>query len=80
MLIPLPGIWIRDVRAVTGGAQNTWVGTDIEDSYFPIDKPADTSYYHQSMTEPWTENEPAMANAYSIGLYVWKARWVSIRW
>jgi hypothetical protein len=52
-LISLAGIWIRDVRAATGGAQNTWVGTDIEDSYFPTETPADTSYHHQSMTQPW---------------------------
>jgi hypothetical protein len=41
------------VRAATSGAQNTWVGTDIEDSYFPTEKPADTSYHHQSMTQLW---------------------------
>jgi hypothetical protein len=32
---------------------NTWIGTDIEDSYFPKETPNDTSYHHQSMTEPW---------------------------
>ncbi|KAI9713117.1 MAG: hypothetical protein M1820_001102 [Bogoriella megaspora] len=46
------GIWIRDAREATG-ASNTWVGTDIEDSYFPENPPSDTSYHHQSMTEPW---------------------------
>jgi SAM-dependent methyltransferase len=35
------------------GADNSWVGTDIADEYFPVDKPADTTYQHQSMTEPW---------------------------
>lgn len=47
------GIWIRDVRQSAGKASNTWVGTDIEDSYFPSEPPLDTSYHHQSMTEPW---------------------------
>lgn len=47
------GIWMRDMRATTSGAQNTWVGTDIEDAWFPADTPADTTYHHQSMTEPW---------------------------
>lgn len=47
------GIWIRDVRQGVGNASNTWIGTDIEDSYFPVDPPSDTSYHHQSMTEPW---------------------------
>ncbi|KAF2276649.1 S-adenosyl-L-methionine-dependent methyltransferase [Westerdykella ornata] len=46
------GIWIRDLRATSSGS-HTWVGTDIEDSYFPSDPPSDTSYHHQSMTEPW---------------------------
>lgn len=41
------------MRQAAGDAPNTWVGTDIEDSYFPKDPPSDTSYYHQSMTEPW---------------------------
>jgi len=48
------GIWIRDAREAAG-APNTWVGTDIEDSYFPQDPPADTTYHHQSMTEPWPQ-------------------------
>ncbi|CAN9145117.1 unnamed protein product [Alternaria alternata] len=47
------GIWLRDVRQGTGGASNTWIGTDIEDSYFPKETPNNTSYHHQSMTEPW---------------------------
>ncbi|CAN9379305.1 unnamed protein product [Alternaria alternata] len=47
------GIWLRDVRQAAGGASNTWIGTDIEDSYFPKETPNDTSYHHQSMTEPW---------------------------
>ncbi|KAL1795397.1 hypothetical protein ACET3X_007213 [Alternaria dauci] len=47
------GIWLRDVRRADGGALNTWIGTDIEDGYFPKEKPEDTSYHHQSMTEPW---------------------------
>jgi hypothetical protein len=41
------------VRQAAGGASNTWIGTDIEDSYFPKKTPNDTSYHHQSMTEPW---------------------------
>ena len=49
------GIWIRDVRAATNGAQNTWVGTDIAD-YFPTDPPSDTTYHHQSMTQPWPKD------------------------
>ncbi|KAH8623604.1 hypothetical protein IG631_22083 [Alternaria alternata] len=47
------GIWLRDVRQAVGGASNTWIGTDIEDSYFPNQTSNDTSYHHQSMTEPW---------------------------
>ncbi|KAF3034161.1 hypothetical protein E8E12_004986 [Didymella heteroderae] len=47
------GIWIRDVRQAASSASNTWVGTDIEDSYFPKTPPSDTSYFHQSMTKPW---------------------------
>ena len=47
------GIWLRDVRQAAGGASNTWIGTDIEDSYFPKETPNDTSYHHQSMTESW---------------------------
>lgn len=31
------------------------MGTDIEDQYFPTNPPADTTYHHQSMTEPWPE-------------------------
>ncbi|PVI02641.1 hypothetical protein DM02DRAFT_559416 [Periconia macrospinosa] len=46
------GIWIRDARA-EAGADNEWVGTDIEDQWFPTTTPADTTYKHQSMTEPW---------------------------
>ncbi|ORY06128.1 hypothetical protein BCR34DRAFT_519118 [Clohesyomyces aquaticus] len=46
------GLWIRDVRETAGG-DNNWVGTDIEDSYFPKAPPADTTYHHQSMTESW---------------------------
>ncbi|KAF1950188.1 S-adenosyl-L-methionine-dependent methyltransferase [Byssothecium circinans] len=46
------GIWIRDARKAAG-AQNTWVGTDIEESYFPTNPPADTTYKYQSMTEAW---------------------------
>ncbi|KAI6371414.1 hypothetical protein MCOR32_006190 [Pyricularia oryzae] len=49
------GIWIREARAAAG-ADNEWVGTDIEDQYFPTDPPADTTYRHQSMTEPWPEH------------------------
>jgi hypothetical protein len=41
------------VRQAAGRKPNTWVGTDIEDSYFPKDHPSDTSFHHQSMTEPW---------------------------
>ncbi len=41
------------MRQAAVGSSNTWVGTDIEDSYFPQDNPEDTSYYHQSMTEAW---------------------------
>jgi SAM-dependent methyltransferase len=52
-VLTITGSWIRDVRQAAGDAQNTWVGTDIEDSYFPKDRPSDTSYHHQSMTEPW---------------------------
>lgn len=52
-MLTLPGIWIRDARRVAGNAANVWVGTDIEDSYFPENPPSDTSYYHQSMTESW---------------------------
>ena len=33
--------------------RNTWIGTDIEDSYFPKESPNDTSNHHQHMTEPW---------------------------
>lgn len=51
--LTVQGIWIRDVRQATGNASNTWVGTDIEESYFPTTPPSDTSYYRQSMTEPW---------------------------
>lgn len=47
------GIWLRDVREAAGNTSNTWVGTDIEDSYFPQEAPSDTSYRYQSMTEPW---------------------------
>jgi hypothetical protein len=32
---------------------NTWIGTDIEDAYFPKHPPADMSYFRQSMTEDW---------------------------
>lgn len=46
------GIWIRDVRHVADNASNTWVGTDIEDSYFPQTPSPNTAYYNQSMTEP----------------------------
>ncbi|KAI6355908.1 hypothetical protein MCOR25_008064 [Pyricularia grisea] len=48
------GIWIREARAAAR-ADNEWVGTDIEDQYFPTNPPADTTYHHQSMTEPWPE-------------------------
>jgi hypothetical protein len=44
------------VREKAGGAHNTYVGTDIEDNYFPEDPPADTSYHHQSMTKPWPKD------------------------
>lgn len=37
----------------TALAQHEYVGTDIADAYFPRNPPADTSYHHQSMTEPW---------------------------
>src|SRR5690242_3700548 len=47
------GIWIRDVRRAVGCTSNTWIGTDIEDSYFPQDNPSDVSYHHQPMTEAW---------------------------
>ena len=47
------GIWLRDVRQAAGGASNTWIGTDIEDSYFPKETTNDTPYHHQSMTESW---------------------------
>ncbi|KAJ8110733.1 hypothetical protein OPT61_g6495 [Boeremia exigua] len=50
------GIWLRDVRQANIGGSNTWIGTDIEDSYFPQDNPADTSYHYQSMTESWPEH------------------------
>ncbi|KAF2179244.1 hypothetical protein K469DRAFT_596756 [Zopfia rhizophila CBS 207.26] len=49
------GAWLRDVRS-TATAQHTYVGTDIEDSYFPSNPPADTSYHHQSMTATWPED------------------------
>jgi hypothetical protein len=55
LLLTEAGIWLRDVRQAAGVNSNTWVGTDIEDSYFPTETPADTSYYHQSMTEPWPQ-------------------------
>ena len=32
------------------------------------------------MTGPWTDVEPAIANAYSSRLCIWKARCVSRRW
>ncbi|PSN64126.1 hypothetical protein BS50DRAFT_602690 [Corynespora cassiicola Philippines] len=38
------------------GTQNMWVGTDIEDSYFPQGPPADKSYHYQSMMEPWIKD------------------------
>jgi hypothetical protein len=44
------------VHKVTRRAQHTWVGTDIEDDYFPAEHPSDTSYHHQSMTEPWPKD------------------------
>jgi hypothetical protein len=44
------------LRKQLGDAKNTYVGTDIEDSYFPADPPADTSYHHQSMTEQWPKD------------------------
>ncbi|KAJ4986247.1 hypothetical protein SVAN01_08294 [Stagonosporopsis vannaccii] len=47
------GIWIRDMRRASRSSSNIWIGTDIEDDYFPRDNPADTSYHHQSMTEAW---------------------------
>jgi hypothetical protein len=34
-------------------AQHTYVGTDVEDSYFPKDPGPDVSFAHQSMTEDW---------------------------
>ena len=47
------GIWIRDMQMATDNAPNIWIGTDIEDDWFPKDPPSGTSYHHQSMTEPW---------------------------
>lgn len=44
------------MREKTGGAHNTWVGTDIEVSYFPKDPPSDTTYHYQSMTQPWPKD------------------------
>lgn len=55
-LLTQAGIWLRDVRQAAGVGSNTWVGTDIEDSYFPTENPTDTSYYHQSMTEAWPKS------------------------
>jgi hypothetical protein len=46
-----PGAWLRDVRAAAGGNANTWMGTDIEDGYFPTEHAPDTAFHHQSMTE-----------------------------
>jgi hypothetical protein len=48
------GIWIRDARAAAG-ADNEWVGTDIESQWFPTIAPLDTTYKRQSMTEPWPQ-------------------------
>lgn len=48
------GIWIRDAREAAG-ADNEWVGTDIEAQWFPKEMPADTTYQRQSMTEPWPQ-------------------------
>lgn len=46
------GIFMRDMRDTTNGASNTWVGTDIEDDWFPPNE-KDMTFHHQSMTEPW---------------------------
>ena len=34
----------------------------------------------QAITEPCTAIEPRIANRYSVGLWVRKERWVSMRW
>ena len=36
--------------------QHEYVGTDIVDSYFPVNPLPGMSFHHQSMTEPWPEN------------------------
>lgn len=51
------GIFLRDLRASTPNpTSHTWIGTDIETSYFPTSSPPDTSYHFQSMTTPWPQS------------------------
>ena len=34
-------------------SQHTFVGTDIEKSYFPSEVPKNTTYHVQDLTKPW---------------------------
>lgn len=57
MLIITVGIWLRDAREASKAERpNTWIGTDIEDGYFPANPPEDMSYFRQSMTEDWPKD------------------------
>ncbi|CAN9329111.1 unnamed protein product [Alternaria alternata] len=53
----MPQLVLAPIDLAEGGYrvldQATGSGTDIEESYFPKETPNDTSYHHQSMTEPW---------------------------
>ncbi|KAL1593217.1 hypothetical protein SLS60_010825 [Paraconiothyrium brasiliense] len=48
------GVWLRDLQASIG-PQHTFIGTDIEPSYFPTKFPSNTSYHVQDATKSWPE-------------------------
>ncbi|KAJ4351511.1 uncharacterized protein N0V89_006854 [Didymosphaeria variabile] len=49
------GVWLRDLQASIG-PQHTFIGTDVEASYFPTNPPSNTSYHAQDATKPWPKD------------------------
>ncbi|KAF2117654.1 hypothetical protein BDV96DRAFT_644005 [Lophiotrema nucula] len=52
------GLWIRDLQSSLPpniASQHAFIGTDIEESYFPTDPPGNTTYHVQDVNKPWPE-------------------------
>ncbi|KAI1439025.1 hypothetical protein GGR50DRAFT_685082 [Xylaria sp. CBS 124048] len=58
------GLWLRDVcRGLADGKRHSWVGTDIESSYFPKAPEPCFTYLTQSMQSPF---EASMVNSFDL--------------